>query len=275
MDFRNTTGHPHHSARDMTQKKGYQSHLSYEYPILKDVEGRTQKFKKILSVIQDFHPETRSLICIDIGCSSGIITSLLGEHFKLAIGLDIDQEAIRYAKIHSLSSRVDFLIGDSMALPFNDESVDVIVCNHVYEHVPESKRLMDEIHRVLNKDGFCYFAAGNRYVLIEGHYHLPFLSWFPKSLAHLYLKLIRKGKFYYEEHLSLRSLRQLVNRFRVYDYTLRIIRDPERFHATDLFNQRRWMYQLLRWIAPYFYWLIPTYVWVLTKKDYPEYQETF
>jgi len=250
----------------MTQKRGYQLHLSHGNSILKDVEGRTQKFKKILSVIQDFHPETRSLTCIDIGCSSGIITSLLGEHFILAIGLDIDQEAVRYARIRSPSSEVEFLMGDSMALPFRDGSIDVIVCNHIYEHVPESNRLMDEIHRVLKKDGFCYFAAGNRYVLIEGHYHLPFLSWLPKPLAHLYLKLTGKGDFYYEEHLSLRGLRQLVSKFHIHDYTLSVIREPEKFCATELFDQPKRSYKWFRWVAPYFYWWIPTYIWVLTKK---------
>jgi SAM-dependent methyltransferase len=250
----------------MTQKRGYQLHLSRGDFVLKDVKGRTQKFKKILSVIEDFHPQTQSLTCLDIGCSSGIITSLLGDHFKLAIGLDIDEEAVRYARTHSPSSRVEFLMGDSMALPFRDGSIDVIVCNHIYEHVPESNRLMDEIHRVLRRDGFCYFAAGNRYVLIEGHYHLPFLSWLPKPLAHLYLKLVGRGEFYYEEHLSLRGLKELAGKFRIYDYTLSIICDPERFHATNLFNQRRWTYPWLRWVAPYVYRWIPTYIWVLTKK---------
>ena len=250
----------------MTQQRGYQLHLSHGDFILKDAEGRTQKFKKILSVIQDFRPETQFLTCLDIGCSSGIITSRLGEHFKLAIGVDIDQEAVQYASLRCSSSRVQFLLGDSMALPFQENSIDVIVCNHIYEHVPESNRLMDEIHRLLKKGGFCYFAAGNRYVLMEGHYHLPFLSWLPKPLAHLYLKLTGKGEFYYEEHLSLHGLRRLASKFCIHDYTLSIIRDPERFHATDLFDRQRWSYPWLRWAAPHVYWWIPTYIWLLTKK---------
>ncbi len=249
----------------MTQKRGYQLHLSRGNSVLKDVGGRAQKFKKILSVIQDFQPNTRSLKCLDIGCSSGIITSLLGEHFVYAIGLDIDQEAVRYARAHVPSSRVDFLVGDSMSLPFQNQSMDVIVCNHIYEHVPESNLLMDEIYRVLKEDGFCYFAAGNKYVLMEGHYHLPFLSWLPKPLAHLYLKLTGKGEFYYEEHLSLRGLRQLVRKFHIHDYTLSIICDPEKFYAIDLFNQQTWTYKGFRWVAPYVYRWIPTYVWILAK----------
>jgi 2-polyprenyl-3-methyl-5-hydroxy-6-metoxy-1,4-benzoquinol methylase len=74
----------------MVQQRGYQYHLLQEYSVLKEVKGRTQKFRKILSVLQDFYPETQSLNCLDIGCSSGIITSLLGNHFRMSIGMDID-----------------------------------------------------------------------------------------------------------------------------------------------------------------------------------------
>ncbi len=250
----------------MTRKRGYQDHLSRGDSVLKDVWGRTQKFRKILSILQDFHPNTQSLICLDVGCSSGIITSLLGDHFKQAIGLDIDKEAVQHAKASSAALKAHFLIGDSMALPFRDGSVDVVVCNHIYEHVPEPKRLMREIYRVLRDDGFCYFAAGNKYMILEGHYFLPFLSWLPKPLANLYLKLMGKMDYYYEEHLSLRGLRRLVEDFQVHDYTLSIIRDPERFFATDLFRGKAVWFQWIRWLAPYIYPLIPTYVWVLTKK---------
>jgi len=250
----------------MTQKRGYQLHLSCGDTVLKDVEGRTQKFKKILSIIQDFQPETQPLKCLDIGCSSGVITSLLGEHFSVAIGIDIDQEAVQYAKVHSPSLQVQFLMADSMALPFQDNSIDVIVCNHTYEHVPEANRMMDEIFRVLKQEGFCYLAAGNKYMIIEGHYFLPFLSWLPKSLAHLYLKATGKGNFYYEEHLSFGRLRQLVRKFRIHDYTLSIITNPEKFYATDLLDQRTFLYKWVRWLAPYLYPWIPTYIWILTKK---------
>jgi len=111
----------------------------------------------------------------------------------MAIGIEIDQEAIQYAQQHSLSTRVHFLTADSMALPFHDNSVDVIVCNHIYEHVPDADQMMGEIYRVLKQEGFCYFSAGNKYMIIEGHYGLPFLSWIPKPLAHLYLRMTERA----------------------------------------------------------------------------------
>lgn len=250
----------------MTLKRGYQLHLSRGDSVLKDVKGRTQKFEKIISVLQDFRPETRSLNCLDIGCSSGIITSLLGNRFRMAIGMDIDQEAVQYAKARTPLPQVQFLIADSMVFPFRNNSIDVIVCNHIYEHVPYADQMMDEAYRVLKEEGFCYFSAGNKCMIIEGHYNLPFLSWIPKSLAHIYLRMTGKGDFYYEEHRSLRGLKKLVKRFRIHDYTLSVIRNPEKFFATDLFNPKSFLYKFIRLLAPYLYPLIPTYIWVLTKR---------
>ena len=249
----------------MPQKRGYQLHLSRGDTVLKDVEGREQKFEKILAVLRDFCKDSEPFNCLDIGCSAGIITSFLGNHFQMSVGIDIDQEAVQFARSHSLSPRVHFLTADSMMLPFHNNSIDVIVCNHVYEHVPSADRMMDEIYRVLKETGFCYFSAGNKYMVIEGHYGLPFLSWVPKRIAHLYLRITGKGQFYYEEHRSLQRLKQLVKNFRVRDYTLAIIRDPERFSATNLLNPKSSFYKWIRWLAPFLYPCIPTYIWILTK----------
>jgi 2-polyprenyl-3-methyl-5-hydroxy-6-metoxy-1,4-benzoquinol methylase len=250
----------------MVHQRGYQHHFLRKYSALKEEKGRTQKFKKIFRTLQRFQPGKPFLECLDIGCSSGIITSLLGEHFLEAIGIDIDREAVQYAKRHFSSQNVQFLLADSMALPFKKETIEVIICNHVYEHVPDAKQMMREIHRVLKGGGFCYFSAANKYKIIEGHYNLPFLSWVPKHLAHFYLKVTGKGNFYYEEHLSLRGLKKLVKGFEIHDYTLSIIQDPEDFFASDVLNGQSFLYKWIRWLAPYLYPGIPTYIWVLTKK---------
>ncbi len=51
---------------------------------------------------------------------------------------------------------------------------DVVTCTHIYEHVPDAQRMMDEIYRVLGTGRrLCYFAAENRIRLWDGHYDLP------------------------------------------------------------------------------------------------------
>lgn len=43
---------------------------------------------------------------------------------------------------------------DVHEIPFEDESFDVLICNHVLEHVEDDHRVMTEIHRVLKPGGW-------------------------------------------------------------------------------------------------------------------------
>ena len=43
---------------------------------------------------------------------------------------------------------------DVMDLPFEDESFDFLICNHVLEHVEDDRRALAEIHRVLVPGGW-------------------------------------------------------------------------------------------------------------------------
>ncbi len=43
---------------------------------------------------------------------------------------------------------------DICNLPFKDDSYDVILCNHVLEHIPDDTKAMQEIFRVLKKGGW-------------------------------------------------------------------------------------------------------------------------
>ena len=43
---------------------------------------------------------------------------------------------------------------DLTAIPLNDQSVDVIVCSHVLEHIPEDTKAMRECARVLKNNGW-------------------------------------------------------------------------------------------------------------------------
>ena len=44
-------------------------------------------------------------------------------------------------------------------IPFDDESFDVIMCNHVLEHVEDDKKVMNEFYRVMKKNGWEFFKV--------------------------------------------------------------------------------------------------------------------
>ena len=56
-----------------------------------------------------------------------------------------------------LHSPLAMVKADICALPFEDNSYDLILCNHVLEHIPDDTQAMRELFRVLKKGG-CLIA---------------------------------------------------------------------------------------------------------------------
>ncbi len=251
----------------MTTDYEYQYDFSEMHPELYNLEARQKKANKIVAVLSDcLDGKTQDLNLLDVGSSTGIMTSLISKSFKSGLGIDIDESAVKHAKETFGSDTLDFAVQDSMNMNIEDNSIDVITCSQVYEHVPDAFRLVAEIHRVLKPGGVCYFAAGNRFVLIEQHYRLPLLAAIPKWMAHRYIRLMGKADYYYETHFSYWKLKRLVADFEVIDYTERIVRDPVTFHADDMIPPGSRTQKTALFLTKFAYWLFPTYIWVLKKK---------
>lgn len=58
-----------------------------------------------------------------------------------------------------LESPIADVKADITNLPFENESFDVILCNHVLEHIPDDKKAMKELYRVMKKGGWGIFQV--------------------------------------------------------------------------------------------------------------------
>jgi SAM-dependent methyltransferase len=198
---------------------------------VRDPDSRLRKADKIAYALTRYSDHSLgSTICLDIGCSSGIITSAISPIFGTMIGLDYDEIALRAIEPEILTS-VSMMRGDAMNLPFGDSTVDIIICAQVYEHVPDAERLVSEICRVLIPGGVVFFSGPNRLFPIEPHHSLPFLHWLPGEAADRYLQLTGKGDHYYERLRSVWDLRRLVGAFIVHDFTVEAL---YRFHLPNI-----------------------------------------
>lgn len=56
-----------------------------------------------------------------------------------------------------LNSPLADVKADICDLPFEDDSFDVILCNHVLEHIPDDTKAMQELFRVMKKGGWGVF----------------------------------------------------------------------------------------------------------------------
>lgn len=249
----------------------YQYHFTAN-PIAKesmyDAERRKLKAEKIVTVLTDYLGETRALTVLDVSCSTGIMCETLGDHFRQVTGIDIDEKAVSFAGSRNRNKNVGFCVMDALNTSFCDNSFDVVICNQTYEHVPDARKLMREIHRVLVGGGVCYFGATNRLKVIETHYgRLPFLSFLPKPLANIYLRVLGRGDYYYENLHTCGTLKRLCGDFERNDYTLRVIQQPEKFKATDIMQSGTLRQKLALLVLKFAYWVFPGYIWLLRKSE--------
>lgn len=56
-----------------------------------------------------------------------------------------------------LESPIADVKADICNLPFKDNSYDIILCNHVLEHIPDDTKAMQELYRVLKPGGYGIF----------------------------------------------------------------------------------------------------------------------
>jgi len=246
--------------------RGYQHNFASDRPYVFDVAGRERKARTMVAVLEDYLPPPLSQYSLlNVGGSTGIIDGVLADHFGAVVGTDIDELAIRHAQENYRRNNLRFQLADAMDLPFADGSFDIVVNSHVYEHVPDAGRMFDEIHRVLKPGGICYFSAGNRLMWNEPHYNLPLLSVLPRPLAHVYIRLAGKARFYHEKHLGYWGLKRLVQRFTRIDYTARLVREPERFHTGYMIPPGSRKAAVAGLLVRYAYWAFPGYIWLLKK----------
>lgn len=85
---------------------------------------------------------------LEIGPSLGLSRALVSRR-------DLDYVTVANdAKTPRLS-----VLGDSVRLPFADASFDVVICQHVLEHIEDDRSSLAEIRRVLKDDGWAIISA--------------------------------------------------------------------------------------------------------------------
>ncbi len=108
------------------------------------------------------HPPGEGAV-LDLGCGTGEITARLAERFPQAsfVGVDLEEPHLARARARcaAFESRVRFEAGDALALPYNDNTFDLVVCRHVLQAVPDAARMLVEIRRVLRPGGRVHLIA--------------------------------------------------------------------------------------------------------------------
>ncbi len=217
---------------------------------------REVKAKKIEAVLTDALACTsiQDMNILDLGCGVGRIAGhFAAQNFVVAADvrdrLEIPKEKIRFVLLRS------------EILPFGDAEFDIVVTNHVIEHVRDQPAHLKEIRRVLKDSGVAYVATPNRYFPVEPHYRVPLIHYMPNSLFHATLRAMRR----YREDvylLSYHRMKWLFNSsgFQLSEYTARVLKEPVKFHM-----ERFWPARLPRVLLEATKFFSPTNIFILRK----------
>jgi SAM-dependent methyltransferase len=106
---------------------------------------------------------------LDVGCGAGHWGRALLPHLPddaRLVGVDREQAFFDLAREHTDTDRSRFVVGEAEALPFEDESFDLVTCQTLLIHVRDPAVAIAEMKRVLRPGGLLLAAepdnrAGN------------------------------------------------------------------------------------------------------------------
>lgn len=102
---------------------------------------------------------------LDIGCGTGYGTTELAQHAQSAIGIDVSDDAIHYARQHYPSAT--FLTASATSIPLPAASFDLITAFEVIEHLENWHELLIEARRLLHPNGVFLVSTPNKLYYAE------------------------------------------------------------------------------------------------------------
>ena len=222
--------------------------------------NRLAKAKKIIQVLTEASGSDADALplkqrLLDIGTGNGEIASYLASAYDVT-SVDVSDQ-------REIGTNFEFVQLTDDQLPFSERTFDIVVSNHVIEHVPCADQHLAEIARVLKPGGMAYLATPNRLWPLEVHYKLYCLHWLPTKF---FLYLLKKSRRYHEDVrlLSWYGLQTKARKNFVCEvFSDRICKWPNRYAMSCSVRTARILgaipLRLYRWMT----WLHPTLIVVL------------
>jgi ubiquinone/menaquinone biosynthesis C-methylase UbiE len=164
---------------------------------------------------------------LEVGCGTAALAAAFGERGADVVATDVSLRWLVLAQkrlSESAAGNVELVACAAEALPFSDESFDVVAASDVIEHVEDPRRFAAESARVLRPGGVLFLATPNRYSLgLEPHVRLWGVGYLPRPLAESYVRALRKTSY---SHVRLLSAAALAGLLRDHGLDAEIVTPP-------------------------------------------------
>lgn len=104
---------------------------------------------------------------LDVGCNNGYGTKIISENCTSIIGVDVSDRAVAEAQRAYATGDLQFRVIGGRALPFEDQTFDLITSFQVIEHVADVEEYLSEIKRVLRPGGKAVFTTPNAEIRLD------------------------------------------------------------------------------------------------------------
>ena len=163
-----------------------------EFKTLHDINPLRIEFIREFSDLPEKH-------IVDVGCGGGILSEGLAALGADVLGIDLSEQLIDIAELHSLETGINVSyrkISAEALAEQQPESFDIITCMEMLEHVPDPGSIIHACTRLLKPGGMAFFSTLNRkakaYLLaIVAAEHL--LKMLPKG-THDYKRFIKPSE---------------------------------------------------------------------------------
>ena len=177
---------------------------------------------------------------LEVGCGMGTDLLQFARGGARVTGVDLTARSIAISRQHLAvyGEHGDFAISDCEALPFADESFDVVYSNGVLHHTPDTAGAVREVHRVLRTGGearvMLYHRGSLHYwgqiILRHGLLHGELLRGdSPAEIMSRYVEVNESGGRPLVKVYSRREVRNLFSMFREVKIQVEQLTRPELF----------------------------------------------
>ncbi|WP_031433809.1 bifunctional 2-polyprenyl-6-hydroxyphenol methylase/3-demethylubiquinol 3-O-methyltransferase UbiG [Methylomarinum vadi] len=139
---------------------------------------------------------------VDVGCGGGILTEGLAKHGADALGIDLSEDLIDIADLHSLESGVNVRYQKISAEALAEQqpsSFDLVTCMEMLEHVPDPGSIIGACAKLVKPGGMVFFSTLNR---VPKAYLLAIVA------AEYLMKMVPKGTHDYKTFIKPSELSQ-------------------------------------------------------------------